>query len=299
MDVGRGTTTSIRDVKRDSLQLYSTPTSRFLQEYDFDVVHRAGAENTNADCLSRYPLESTGAAPILDWTKGEILPLATYFALMADLVDESGVIEVDKEKDIWSDIDVPQFLQTHKYCSGSSAMERDRIYRRAKGYRWQGSSVFKMMQHGALVVVLRPQDRQDLVIHTHRTMGHFGVQRTVDRLKKDYWWRGMGDIVVEIIKACLPCARVKAGFSEPGKELQPLPVRGLGYRWGVDFAGLLEETSAGNSWVMVCIEHFTKWVELVPLPSKSSKDSARGLLENVLARYGAPGEILTHQGSEF
>ena len=41
------------------------------------------------------------------------------------------------------------------------------------------------------------------------------------------------------------------------------------------------------------------WVELVPLPSKSSKDSARGLLENVLARYGAPGEKLTDQGSEF
>ena len=50
---------------------------------------------------------------------------------------------------------------------------------------------------------------------------------------------------------------------------------------------------------MDCIEHFTKWVELVPLPSKSSKDSARGLLENVLARYGAPGQILTDQGKEF
>ena len=73
-------------------------------------------------------------------------------------------------------------------------------------------------------------------------MGHFGVQRTIDRLKKDYWWRGMGDTVIEVIKACLPCARVKAGFSEPGKELQPLPVRGLGYRWGVHFARPLETT---------------------------------------------------------
>ena len=50
---------------------------------------------------------------------------------------------------------------------------------------------------------------------------------------------------------------------------------------------------------MVCIEHFTKWVELVPLPSKSSRDSARGLLEAVLSRFGALGEILTDQGSEF
>ena len=59
------------------------------------------------------------------------------------------------------------------------------------------------------------------------------------------------------------------------------------------------KTSAGNKWVLVCIEHFTKWVELIPLPSKSAKDSAWGLLDGVLSRYGAPGEILTDQGKEF
>ena len=50
---------------------------------------------------------------------------------------------------------------------------------------------------------------------------------------------------------------------------------------------------------MVCIEHFTKWVELIPLPSKSSKDSAYGLLEGVLSRYGARREVLTDQGREI
>ena len=121
----------------------------------------------------------------------------------------------------------------------------------------------------------------------------------LDGLHKNYWWRGMGDTVVEITKSCLSCARVKVGFKESGKELQPLPVRGLGYRWEVDFAGPLHLTKAGNKWVLVCIEHFTKWVELIPLPSKSSRDSARGLLDGVLSRYGAPGEILTDEGTEF
>ena len=43
---------------------------------------------------------------------------------------------------------------------------------------------------------------------------------------------GMGNAVVEVIKACLPCVRVKASFRESDKELQPLPIQGLGYRWG-------------------------------------------------------------------
>ena len=134
---------------------------------------------------------------------------------------------------------------------------------------------------------------------THQGMGHFGVQHVLDRLRKNYWWRNMGDLVVRVIQACYSCARVKAGFRESGKELQPLPVRGLGYRWGVDFAGPLPKTKANNTYVMVCIEHSTKWVELVPLPSKCSRDLARGLLEGVLSRYGAPGEILTDQGKEL
>ena len=40
-------------------------------------------------------------------------------------------------------------------------------------------------------------------------------------------------------------------------------------------------------------------MELIPLPSKSSRDSPRGLLDGVLSRYGAPGEILADQGTEF
>ena len=148
----------------------------------------------------------------------------------------------------------------------------------------------------AMVVVPRVGDRTTLALETHRAMGHFGVQRVLDRLQKNYWWRNMGDTVVAVVKACLSCARVKAGFRESGIELQPLPVRGLGYRWGVDFAGPMGLTKARNRYVLVCIEHFTKWVELIPLPSKSSRDAARGLLECVLSRYGAPGEILTDQG---
>ena len=271
--------------------------SLLLQEYDFTVEHRAGTANTNADCLSRYPLPSAADAPLLDWAKGEVLAPTTFLALMAGATTPTDVSE--EERDIWHDTDVLHFIQTHKYRDGLSAKMRDRIYRRAKSYRWMCDGVMKVLQGGAIVVVPRPADRQGIVIHTHQGMGHFGVQRVLDRLQKNYWWRNMGDMIVTVIRACHPCARVKAGFRESGKELQPLPVQGLGYRWGVDFAGPLPRTSANNTYVMVCIEHFTKWIELIPLPSKSSRDSARGLLEGVLSRYGAPGVILTDQGTEF
>ena len=40
--------------------------SLLLQEHDFTVVHRAGTDNANVDCLSRHPLHATSEVPILD-----------------------------------------------------------------------------------------------------------------------------------------------------------------------------------------------------------------------------------------
>ena len=42
-----------------------------------------------------------------------------------------------------------------------------------------------------------------------------------------------------------------------------------------------------------------KWVELIPLPSKTPKDSAKDLLEEVLSRFEALEEVLTDHGWEF
>ena len=71
------------------------------------------------------------------------------------------------------------------------------------------------------------------------------------------------------------------------------------FRWGIDFAGPMLSTRRGNKFVLVCIEHCTKWVELIPLPSKSSEGVARAFLENIISRFGVPGVVLTDGGTEF
>jgi hypothetical protein len=73
---------------------------------------------------------------------------------------------------------------------------------------------------------------------------------------------------------------------------------GLFYRWGVDLCKMPHTSEDGNKYVVVMIEHFTKWVELVPIPKKSSFYTAAAL-KGVLTRFGAPAEVLTDQGEEF
>jgi transposase InsO family protein len=50
---------------------------------------------------------------------------------------------------------------------------------------------------------------------------------------------------------------------------------------------------------MIMIEHFSKWIELVVLPNKSSYSTSQALLQQVLSRFGAYDECLTYQGSQF
>jgi transposase InsO family protein len=53
-----------------------------------------------------------------------------------------------------------------------------------------------------------------------------------------------------------------------------------------------------NRYVVVMIEHFTKWVELVPIPKKTPEHTTAAL-KRVLTMFGAPAEVLTDQGNEF
>jgi hypothetical protein len=73
---------------------------------------------------------------------------------------------------------------------------------------------------------------------------------------------------------------------------------GMFYRWGVDLCKMPFKSVSGNKYVVVMIEHFSKWIELVPIPEKTSHHTAAAL-RGVLCRYGAPAEVLTDQGEEF
>ena len=78
------------------------------------MQHRAGVDNTNADCLSRFFLVSDQNAPVLDWSRGEIPPCQAM-AVLGGLAPSLG------KKDIWGDEEVMHFIQTHQHTKGLTA----------------------------------------------------------------------------------------------------------------------------------------------------------------------------------
>ena len=59
------------------------------------------------------------------------------------------------------------------------------------------------------------------------------------------------------------------------------------------------ESHRGHEYIMIAIEHFSKWMVAVPIPDKTADSVAYAFLHHVLARFGACAEVLTDNGAEF
>jgi hypothetical protein len=220
--------------------------------------------------------------------------LTALLVLAAALADDSTV-------DIWADEPSLQFLRRGTYPANASSDERNRIGHRASRYRWEPDSakLLRVLADGSTREVPPLADRSALVQQAHSKYGHWGIRRTFALLSPFYWWHAMWNDTADTIRQCPVCDRSKASYNIRPAELTPLPIRGPGYRWHVDLAGPLPPTPTGHTYVMICVEAFTKWVEAVPIPDKNSSTVADAFLFHVLSRVGACAEVVTDQGKEF
>ena len=70
-------------------------------------------------------------------------------------------------------------------------------------------------------------------------------------------------------------------------------------RLHIDALGPFPESEKGNRYILVLVDQFTKWTEAYAVPNISSEMTAKCLVEEFIARFGAPLEIHTDQGSNF
>jgi hypothetical protein len=119
-----------------------------------------------------------------------------------------------------------------------------------------------------------PHEWFGLIQKVHSELGHFEVKRIYSLFTFYYHWRGMYVQAQNIIARCEQCDRVKTSFSFRQLTFSPLPIQSMFYHWSCDLARELPQTSKGNVYVMIMIEHFSKWVELVALSDKSSHSTS-------------------------
>ena len=70
-------------------------------------------------------------------------------------------------------------------------------------------------------------------------------------------------------------------------------------RWALDFVGPITPASKGKSYILVCTDYVTKWIEAKALPRATEQAVEDFLYEDIFTRFGVPREIVTNQGTQF
>jgi hypothetical protein len=83
------------------------------------------------------------------------------------------------------------------------------------------------------------------------------------------------------------------------EELKSIPICYLFHRVAMDIAGPLPETKSGNKYILVAIDHYSKWCEAKAVVDHGAKIAARFLEDEVICRYGVPKFMLIDNGGEW
>ncbi|OAE32097.1 hypothetical protein AXG93_2573s1060 [Marchantia polymorpha subsp. ruderalis] len=178
-----------------------------LQEYDFQVVHRPGVANLDADGLSRNPctsqeddtgarwhgevdeemVPSSHASAFMCWLRGEFSREDHLTSYSSQRVDgQSSDLEVEDgdvdQRDVHDDALVLEFIRTSMVPCTVGAKEQNCVLQRAKRYQLEGSHVLRVWEEGMVRVVPHPAQRTRIARHAHEELGHFGVKRTYNLL---------------------------------------------------------------------------------------------------------------------
>ena len=100
-------------------------------------------------------------------------------------------------------------------------------------------------------------------------MGYIGRAKLYDLAVGLYEWMYLAEDCTNVVRGCIGCQSEKA-------KLQALPLKPTdkGTRpfevWAIDYITNLPCTEEGYRYLLLSVDVFSKWVEFIPMKSKST-----------------------------
>ncbi|WKX98818.1 hypothetical protein Q1695_014030 [Nippostrongylus brasiliensis] len=155
-------------------------------------------------------------------------------------------------------------------------------------------------EDGGAVRVVPTSKRRELFEEAHKgcLAGHFSTKKMLRMLRKQVFWDGMERDVAKWTRECQECF-----LANPQAELVPglRPIVAT-KPFEIVCVDILEmgRSAAGMKYILVLVDHFSKWLGAYPLPDKSAKSVAEAIFQRWICEGGRwPGQLHSDQGSEF
>lgn len=175
------------------------------------IIHRSGKLNTNADALSRSPLNSTLGR---DLGQGEVQvsqvtaePRSqTLGATQVPLGSEDSAFGDEQRKDV-DLLEIITFLETAELPADDKRARK--VALQSSMFTMEGGILYFIdAKRGNRKRVVAPQHKRcDLIDETHRGLfgGHFSGDRVYHTLTRHWWWEGMYGDLLKTTWSCPEC----------------------------------------------------------------------------------------------
>lgn len=257
-----------------------------LQEFDITVLYKSGRKHADADALSRCALPISDDAGV---SPDEISALISYDtrSFAAEQLHDPQVFKLMRHLDNTLPSSDRKFVRKSRHF-----VLRDGVLYR-KNYASDGNRYLLVIPKHLWKDVLQS-------LHDDPTAGHLGFFKTYERVRQRYFWVRLYTYVYKYVTSCPQCQRRKAPTSPPAGLLQPLPPPEHPFdRVGIDLFGPLPASPSKNRWVIVAIDHLTRYVVTAALPTGSSAEIANFFIQHILLIYGAPRVLISDRGRSF
>ena len=247
-----------------------------LQEYDCTIEYRPGSKMSHADALSRNAISDINNAK-------EIQDIG-IFRIKHDDMLMVAQLQDRRLKYIREVLERQPKDGEEQLIKTQYVKKNERIYRKTEGrLKW---AVPRGM-------------RRNVTALCHDEMGHLGVDKTLHKLQQDYWFPAMRKCVKGYIMACVQCIFSKEPAGKKPGELNPIekvpePMHTL----HMDHLGPFVKSTLGNTYLIVAVDAFTKYVFMKPVKSSKALPVER-FTDEICMIFGFPSRIISDRGSAF
>ena len=136
--------------------------------------------------------------------------------------------------------------------------------------------------------------------HDHPISGHYGQNKTLDLVRRNYTWPNVRTFIKDYCKSCTACARSKAPRHKPYGNLRQLPIPDKPWNSiSMDFIEQLP-SSEGFTAILVVIDRLSKQAIFIPTYNTiTSMQLAQLFVLHVFSKHGVPSHVTSDCGMEF
>ena len=290
-----------------------------IASYNAPIVYLKGKSNVNADFLSRIESErmEENAEELIeekDTVVGHIIPAEAASIVMSSN-DKLGTVTYSNNGK----------TQVYNHCNDQHlneyipwdyhGLKRDEVIKLQKRMKEYELGVIEEMDFMVINdvlyslksppmkpeyprLVVPPGLRTRLIDQVHEEVGHQAVRKTLEKLQESYKWPGQLKDVISRLRICPKCIRHRKKMDRPYPESLPIPKYPYQYA-AVDLSGPYPCTKEGYRYLLSYMDHFSGWVESIPLKSKEASEVTDVFHKEIIPRYGVPEVLTSDNGLEF